>query len=141
MKTIFVFDDSRVTDSQFHVVALGEDGEAVAVVKFDEWMYPHRRFAMAIDNRCNADIRTVLTANNTREDITAGFNAVFGHDKWIAVWVDEPKKDIRCLDALRAMHAVRDERAKQRSAELANIVCGSLGALFKKADAPVQSAI
>ncbi|MHB9833867.1 hypothetical protein Q8F57_003410 [Paraburkholderia terrae] len=129
MKTIFVFDDSRVTDRLYHIIAIGESGEGVALIKFDDWTMPNRRYAMGIDDVSEpADAHTMKLVNQTRSDVLAAYNGVFGAGEWAAVWIDSPKTDPACLDALRASHAALDARIAARNAALAESVLSFLGA-------------
>ena len=122
MKTIFVFDDSRVTDDARHIIALSEEGQGVALIKFDDWTLPYRHFAMGITQDCDATGSVAETVNRTHGDIVAAYNLVFGAGNWIAVWIEHPTQDPMCLEALRAMHAKRQAyRARQRETIIDNL--------------------
>lgn len=127
MKTIFVFDDSRVTDRDYHVLALSEDGQGVALIKFDDWTLPHVRFAMCVDDDTTASGRLLDTVSDNRAEVHAAFDIVFGSGNWRAVWVNQPKHDILCLDAMRTMHARLAEEIEKRNASLVDTLFGALG--------------
>jgi hypothetical protein len=127
VKNIFVFDDSRVTDRDYHVLALSEDGQGIALIKFDDWTMPHARFGMCVDEDSHASGRLLDTVSDTRAEVYAAYNIAFGSGNWRAVWVDQPKQDPLCVDALRAMHAALTAQIEKRNAELVDSLFGSLG--------------
>lgn len=125
MKQIFVFDDSRVTDREYNVLALDEDGQGVALIRFNDWTMPHVRFAMGIDQESDARGDTSITVDSMRAEVEAAYNVCLGRGNWHAVWVEQPKQDPMCLDALRAMHADLDAKIAQRNAALIESLFGS----------------
>jgi len=127
VKTIFVFDDSRVTDRDYNILALSEDGDGIALIKFDDWTLPHVRFAMCVDEDSPASGVLLDTVSDTRAEVYAAYNIAFGSGNWRAVWVNQPKQDPLCLDAMRAMHARLTEEIEKRSAELVETLFGALG--------------
>jgi hypothetical protein len=131
MKTIFIFDDSRVTDPDYFALALSEEGEALALMKFDDWTRPHMRFVMCVDSSCSASALTADIVNCDRFRVRTAYDKTFGPGNWIAVWIESPKQDPRCLDALRAMNNRRALAAEKRTAAL---VAGLLSALVPAAE-------
>lgn len=111
MKTIFVFDDSRVTDRLYQIIALSDNGEGIARINFDDWTLPNCRYAMGVVSSCEpADAHTTKLVSETRGEVLATYDNVFGAGEWVAVWIESPKADTSCLDALRAAHAATEAR-------------------------------
>jgi hypothetical protein len=127
MKQIFVFDDSRVTDRDYHILALSEDGQGIALIKFDDWTLPHVRFAMCVDENSDVSGALIGTVSDTRAEVYAAYNIFFGSGNWRAVWVNEPKQDPMCLDAMRSMHAKLTAEIEKRNTELVETLFGALG--------------
>jgi hypothetical protein len=109
MKTIFIFDDSRPTDDEHHVVALGEDGRRLAIRVFDGWTFPHCRYAMAAMHVCEARLDVAAAVNSTRSIMLEKFDAAYGTGGWVAVWLESPKHDDLWLEALQ-LSRERDAR-------------------------------
>jgi hypothetical protein len=135
MKTIFIFDDSRPTDDLRAVVALGEDGQRIARIKFDGFTHRHCMFAMCIEHTfCedNTDISEPVIA--TRAAMVHRYDEVFGVANWMPLWLDEPRTNPDCAAALHRMrernrHALTGANAGPISFG-ADALSGILGAIF-----------
>ncbi|MFP3564735.1 hypothetical protein [Paraburkholderia sp. SIMBA_030] len=127
MKNVFVFNDSRVTDREYHVLALSEDGQGIALIRFNDWTMPHCRFAMCVSSETDASGDSFIAADNIRAEVEAAYNISFGRGNWHAVWVEHPKQDPMCIDALRVMHADMAAKIEKRNAALVESLFGSLG--------------
>ncbi|CAG9256117.1 hypothetical protein [Paraburkholderia caribensis] len=115
MKSIFIFDDSRATDVQRVFVALGEDGQLVKPVVFDEHTAPHFLYAMGVEHTFTAgDVALVSEAIGfTRKTMLRRYDEVYGAGNWIPLFLLRP----RDIDEWRnAMTIARQRAAAQRLA-------------------------
>lgn len=128
MKTIFVFNDSRPTDSFHLVLALCEDGRYAALVKFTDSTMPHCRYAMGVEHETGAVGSICDAVNRTRADVLAAYDIVCGRGEWFPVWLAAPRHDAACREAIRLLR----ERMVPRTVELgpasiASILAAVLG--------------
>ncbi|HEX7907303.1 MAG TPA: hypothetical protein VF534_04325 [Paraburkholderia sp.] len=128
MKNIFIFDNSRVTDRDHHVLALSEDGVSVASISFDDWTFPHSRFVMCVDEHFDATGALAAKVDDTHAEVYAEFNDRFGAGNWRAVWIEQPMQDPGCLDALRAHHASLVAKLTKRKADFIEMLFAGMSA-------------
>lgn len=128
MKTIFVFDNSRVIDRDHHILALSEDGASVASISFDDWTFPHSRFVMCVDEQLDCRGSLAEKVDDTRAHVYAEFNTVFGAGNWRAVWIEKPLQDPGCVDALRIHHAALIAKITKRNADLIEMLFAGVSA-------------
>jgi hypothetical protein len=128
MKTIFIFDNSRVIDRDHHILALSEDGVSIAAISFDDWTFPHSRFVMCVDEQLEARGSLAEKVSDTRAHVHAEFNTVFGAGNWRAVWIEQPMQDPGCVDALRAFHAALMAKITKRNADLIEMLFAGMSA-------------
>ena len=103
MKVIYVFNDSRPSDRQHAIVALADDGKPAAVTHFDDWTLPYAQFALCCVDECDATGSDSHLVAETRANAFAGFNRRYGEGQWTAVWIENPRRDPGCVDALRVL--------------------------------------
>jgi len=128
MKTIFIFDNSRVIDRDHHILALSEDGVSIAAISFGDWTFPHSRFVMCVDEHLDASGALAAKVDDTHARVYAQFNDVFGPGNWRAVWIEQPMQDPGCVDALRAFHAALTAKITKRNADLIEMLFAGMSA-------------
>lgn len=133
MKTIFVFNDSRPSEYLQSILALGEDGQLVNFVKFDSSTAAYAAFAMgAVHDVATNDPGVAAPLNVTRANALRRYEAIYGADNWIAIWLDAPQSNSewrRAIDLLRARHAQPVPAFGNQA------LAGILGAIFGSAEA------
>jgi len=109
MKTIFIFNDSRPTDHLQSIVALGEDGQRIDCIKFDNWTLPHSRFAMGAEHVMSEDdVAIAAPVRMTRAAMLRRYDALYGAGNWLPMWLDAPQNNAsfrRALQIMRERHA------------------------------------
>lgn len=134
MKIVYVFNDTRPSDRQHAIFALADDGVPAALTHFDDWTVPYAPFAMCCVQECDATGSNAVLVAGTRDSAFTGFNRRYGEGQWTAVWIDDPRRDPGCLNALRIFHAEleRQEAAQIKAArEAAESVLSWLPAAFE----------
>ncbi|OTP79448.1 hypothetical protein [Caballeronia sordidicola] len=124
MKTIFIFDDSRPTDDEHCVVALGEDGRRFGTRVFDGWTFPHCRYAMGAMHVSEAKHDAAVAVNSTRSTMLGKFDAAYGPGGWVAVWLETPKHDALWLEAVQL--------ARERDARIERVAMSYSGPAFAR---------
>lgn len=106
MKTIFIFNDSRPTDEFRAVMALGEDGQRVARIRFDSFTHPHCQFAMGSEHFLFVDDTDVTDpVHATRAAVLQRYSEVYGAGNWMPIWLDAPHAN---PDWCAAMNRLRE---------------------------------
>ncbi|MBW9102907.1 hypothetical protein [Paraburkholderia phenoliruptrix] len=136
MKTIFIFNYSLPTDEYRAVMALGEDGQCVALIKFDAFTYPHRQFAMGSMHSFHEDDTDISRpVQATRAAVLGRYDEVFGAANWMPLWLDEPSANPDCYAALRRMRELNRPPVGVRVGFSPQALAGILGAIFGASDA------
>jgi hypothetical protein len=136
MKTIFIFNDSRPTDDFRAVMALGEDGQCIARIKFDAFTHPHCQFAMGVEHSFREDDTDISgPVQATRAAVLRRYDEVFGAANWMPMWLDEPNANPDCYAALRRMRELNRPPVGVRVGFSPEALAGILGAVFGASDA------
>ncbi|BCF88715.1 hypothetical protein [Paraburkholderia largidicola] len=93
MKTIFIFDNTRATDTDRKIVALGEDGHIIAHLDFDHLTAPHCRYAMGAEHTFveHDEALTKEIVSHTRRVLLRRYDEIYGQGNWIPLWLDNPR--------------------------------------------------
>lgn len=102
MKTIFVFNNSRPTDDLTTILALGEDGQAVARIQFDRFTLPFCQFAMGTSHYLQADDSDIADEiQDARARVLIRYSEMYGIANWMPMWLDAPLANPACVIAIR----------------------------------------
>lgn len=132
MKTIFIFDDSRITDMWTLIVALGEDGQLVTAVKFGDTTAPYARFAMGVTHELDETLKPAVTDPlwSTREHTLQRYDETYGPGNWLPVWIDLTSDNVSCVEAIRLFQQRSRQLAEEAAAQESERLAGFLSALF-----------
>jgi hypothetical protein len=109
MKTIFIFNDSRPTDHLQSIMALGEDGQRIDCIRFDNLTLPHSRFAMGAEHVLTEDdVAIAAPVRMTRASMMRRYDALYGVGNWLPMWLDAPQSN---ASFRRALHIMRERHA------------------------------
>lgn len=102
MKTIFIFNDSRLTDLEQRVSALGEDGQRFDTIVFDRATAPHCEYAMGSAHNLDASIDPSIgePVSDTRKRMLASYDRVYGPGNWMPIWLESPAQNIAWCRAM-----------------------------------------
>lgn len=134
MKTIFIFNDSRPTDHLQSIVALGEDGQRIGCIRFDDWTAPHCQFAMGAAHLLREDDPDIADQiHASRAALLRRYEAVYGIGNWMPMWLDAPQTNAAWR---RALYLYRQRQTQPvQNAQFGNAALGGiLGAIFNSAD-------
>ncbi|RKE35245.1 hypothetical protein B0G76_1306 [Paraburkholderia sp. BL23I1N1] len=93
MKSIFIFDDTRSTDLRTSVLALGEDGQIVTGVRFDDACAPYAAYAMGAAHSFSGQEHAGIAeaVDYTRTCVLRRYDEVYGAGNWMPIWLDSPR--------------------------------------------------
>lgn len=124
MKTIFIFNDSRLTDLMPVVTALGEDGRRIKVVEFDRGLAAYSDFAMGVTHELEKDVSTEISEpiSALRGRVLAAYDAAYGAGNWFPMRLSSPAQNIAWCHAMGLYRA----RAAGRSPEFSDAALGRI---------------
>ncbi|WP_225031772.1 hypothetical protein [Paraburkholderia sp. XV] len=138
MKSIFIFDDSRATDVQRVFVALGEDGQLIKPVVFDEHTAPHFLYAMGVEHTFTAcDVALVAEAVEfARKTLLRRYDEVYGVGNWIPLYLMRPRE----IDEWHIALSIARQRAAARRQAAATFTDRALAGILRDVLASEASA-